>query len=364
LKEKTYALHLPFNGTSLGQCSFALCREIYKSDNDANLFHIGQPDYSSIVDGDEGDKFIKWINENSINSDEKHSRASKCLKLWHLHGSLESYSNSPALYTFYELDSPTKREINIAKNQSVVFMPSKHYADMFCNYGVNCVEAPLGFDSTVFTNAPIKYPDDRIVFTLAGKLEKRKHHLKILSAWAKKYGSNPNVYLNCAVYNNFMKKEDQSAMIGSALGGKKYHNINFLPWMQRNSDYNKFINSGHIVIAMSGGESWGIPEFSSVALGKHCVGLLAHGYKTWMNTENTVTVLPSGKTPAYDNIFFQEGSPYNQGNIFDFNDDEFIDACEVAIENYRKSPINQSGLELQQKFTWKNTLDIIEKNLN
>jgi hypothetical protein len=169
--------------------------------------------------------------------------------------------------------------------------------------------------------------------------------------------------LNCAIYNNFLKPEDQSAMIGQALEGKRYFNINFLPWMPNNTDYNKFLNANHIMIAMSGGETWGLPEFTSVALGKHCVGLKAHGYKDWMNEDNSVCITPNGKIPAYDNMFFREGQPFNQGNIFDFSVDDFLDACDVAIEKVKSNSVNSAGLKLQEEFTWEKTTNLILENI-
>ena len=104
--------------------------------------------------------------------------------------------------------------------------------------------------------------------------------------------------------------------------------------MPQNKVYNDYLNSADIVLGMSGGEGWGLPEFHSVGLGKHAVILNATSYKEWANTDNAVMIEPSGKTEIYDNKFFIKGAPFNQGSIFDFNEDEFIAGCEKAIENY------------------------------
>jgi hypothetical protein len=356
-----FALNFPFNKTSLGQCSNNIAREIYKKNIKTDIFHIGQPDHSML---EKEEPFVKWIVENSIKSEENHSKKNPVLKLWHIMGSMESVSEKQYLYTFYELDKPTPREINILKNQEMVFLPSTHFAELFKSYNINCAAVPLGFDSNTFSRIEVKYPDDRICFGLAGKLEKRKHHFKILNAWAKKYGNRHDVYLNCAIYNNFLKPEDQSAMIGQALEGKKYFNINFLPWMDSNENYNQFLNANHIILAMSGGETWGLPEFTSVALGKHCVGLKAHGYKDWMNEDNSVCISPNGKIQSYDNIFFREGQPFNQGDIFDFSVDDFLDACDTAIQKVKNNPMNLNGIKLQQEFTWEKTTNLILENIN
>ena len=108
---------------------------------------------------------------------------------------------------------------------------------------------------------------------------------------------------------------------------------------------------------MSGAEGWGLPEFHSLGLGKHGVILNAHGYKEWANENNSVLVEPNGKIDAYDEAFFQKGAPYNQGQIFDFDEDEFIHACEKVIEKVESNRVNEVGLKLQEDFTVEKTLD-------
>jgi len=129
--------------------------------------------------------------------------------------------------------------------------------------------------------------------------------------------------------------------------------------MQKNSMYNDFLNSSDIVIGMSGGEGWGLPEFQSVALGKYGVILNAHSYKEWANKDNATLVNPSGKIEAYDNLFFHRGAPFNQGNIFDFNEDEFINACELTIEKVKSQKTNKEGVKLQDQFSSEKMTDKI-----
>ena len=135
--------------------------------------------------------------------------------------------------------------------------------------------------------------------------------------------------------------------------------------MQKNSLYNDYLNSANIIIGMSGGEGWGLPEFQSVALGKHAVILNCSGYKDWANSENSTLIEPNGTKEVYDGLFFQKGGPFNQGNIFSFDSDHFIDACEKTIEKVKANPVNEEGLKLQEKFTYKKMvdkiLDVIEK---
>jgi hypothetical protein len=85
----------------------------------------------------------------------------------------------------------------------------------------------------------------------------------------------------------------------------------------------------------------------------------AHAYKGWANEKNSTLVNPSGKLEAYDGVFFHKGQPFNQGNIFDYDDDEFIAACEEAIKKVENNRVNEEGLKMQDEFTVEKTLDRI-----
>ena len=353
-----FALHLPLNGVSFGQVSTALLREFHQRGVQPCLFTIGQSDLSA---QDTAPDFNKWIESGIKKAFERHDRNTPIFKLWHLnHESLTSYSKEQTLFTFYELDNPTPIEVNIAKNQRSVAVSSNYTKEILESFGVkNCKYIPLGFDTNNFNVKKQDYLKGKIVFNLTGKLEKRKHHEKIIQAWLRKYGNNKDYVLQCAIANPFIKEENFKAKISGIMGGKSYFNINFLGLMQKNSLYNDFLNSGNIILGMSGAEGWGLPEFQSIALGKHGVILNATAYKEWANENNSVLIEPSGKEEAYDGVFFKKGGAFNQGNIYTFNEDDFIDGCEKAIERYKASPENSAGLELQDKFTYKNTVDAI-----
>lgn len=355
-----FALHLPINGVSFGQVSTALLREFHQRGVQPFLFTIGQVDLNS----QEADpKFNSWIQDCIKRSYENYKRDMPIFKLWHLNqDSLSSFSKEQTLFTFYELDHPTSFEVNIASNQKNLIFSSNYAKETFESFGsTNCHYVPLGFDKNNFNVKEGPYLEGKIVFNLCGKLEKRKHHKKIIQTWLKKYGNNKDYVLQCAIANPFIKEEDFKAQINQILGGKNYFNINFLGMMQKNLLYNDFLNSGNIVIGMSGAEGWGLPEFQSVALGKHGVILNATSYRDWANDNNVTLVEPNGKEDSADGMFFKRGAPFNQGSIYTFDEDAFIEGCEKAIEKYKSSPVNTEGLKLQDDFSYSNTVDKIQE---
>jgi len=349
-----YCLELPINAVSFGQVSTALLREVKGRGLDPCVFSIGDPSLSTQIKDED---FENWLKKNVLKSSTEHDRNNKSIKLWHLNGSLNSVSKEQILFTFYELDSPTKTEINIAKNNNLV-VSSKYSQQIFDSCGIKAHYVPLGFDSFNFKKINKSYfSDDRIVFNLCGKFEKRKHHQKIIQAWVKKFGLNKKYFLQCANYNTFLSKEDNQRISNDILQGNHVFNVNFVGFMPNNELYNDFLNSSDIIIGMSGGEGWGLPEFQSLCLGKHSVILNAHSYKDWANEENSTLVQPSGKIECYDNMFFHKGADYNQGNIFDWNEDDFISGCEEAIKKVESNRVNEAGEKLKDEFTFSKTLD-------
>ena len=360
----SFTLNLPVNSVSFGQVSSLILREVYKKNiNEFSLYPIGDNLDLSSQDLEEG--FIEFLRDKANNYLSKLKREDPCFKLWHLNGSIDSISDKRFLLSFYELDSPTKEEINIVKNQNRVFFSSKYTVDIFKTFGCKNVEyLPLAFDHYNFKKIEKNYFNDRIVFNLVGKLEKRKNHKKVIRAWIRKYGNNPKYHLQCAIYNPFFKEEDNKKLLSEILEGQNYFNISFLGFMQKNSMYNDYLNSANIIIGVSGGEGWGLPEFHSVAIGKHAIILNAHGYKEWANENNSILVNPNSKIEAYDGLFFNKGQSFNQGNIFTFDDDDFINACEEAVKRVEKNPVNLNGLELQEQFTSEKMVNNILNILN
>jgi hypothetical protein len=359
-----FSLNLPINSVSFGQVSTLLLRELFLKNKVVPISPIGQIDLSSQnIDKD----YAEWLQTNINLFLSKHSRNNKIFKLWHLNGSLESFSEKQVLFSFYELDSPTDVELNIVRNNHKVLFSSKYSIETFKKYGCSNVDyLGLAFDKYNFKRIEKEYFNDRIVFNLLGKLEKRKHHKKVIQTWLKKFGNDSRYHLQCAIFNPFLKPEDQQNLIQhSILENKHFFNISFLNFVQKNSDYNDLINSADIILGMSGGEGWGLPEFHSTAIGKHAVILNAHAYKEWANNDNSILVNPSSKIEVYDNMFFHKGQLFNQGNIYDFNEDEFIVACEKAIEKVQLSKLNKNGLKLQETFSSEkfadNVLSIMSK---
>lgn len=366
----SFNLNIPVNSVSFGSVSIALAREFYKKKLCPNVFLIGGADMSAQK---EDGQFSQWLQSGINKSLKSYSRESVNLKLWHINQSLESLSDRRFLYTFHETDRITDEEINILKNQDRVFVSSSYTKQVFEEGGLdNVVFAPLGFDSHNFFKTNKTYHEDGVIFWgHISKFEERKKTRRILQLWVKKYGNNRKHFLNIACYNPFFRKQDGQSLnqdefkqwlIQTVFGGVNYWNVNFVQYMKTNAEVNDMINSFDIAIGVAGNEGFDLGLFHAAALGKHVVSLNAHVYKDYLNDSNAVLIQPSSMTPASDGMFFHPGQPFNQGFWFDWKDEDFTDALEVAESHYLKSKVNFAGMELQKQ-TYTQTADIILKEM-
>lgn len=351
----------PINSVSFGNVSLNFMRELFKREVNVAHFPIGNPEagvYDKL-----SSEFKDWL-QSSVNKRFKLlDKDLPTLQLWHINGSENTITKNSFLYTFYEVDEPTETEKNIVNLHDKVIFSSSYAEKAFKSIGCeNVTSVPIGFDPDFFKTDK-EYLTDKVHFGLMGKWEKRKHTGKILRMWAKKYGNNYNYQLSCCVNNSFMKPEVLNQFINQALEGKQYGNINFLPFLKTNSEVNEFLNAIDIDLGgLSGAEGWNLPSFNATALGKWSIVLNATSHKDWASNSNSILLEPSGKIPCYDGQFFHQGHPFNQGNIYDFNEDQAIAKMEEA-ENKCKQE-NTEGLKLQKQFSYGKTVDKILEYLN
>ena len=345
----------PLNSLSLGNVTVNILKELMAKNVEVGLFPVGALDVKAY---DLGSEFSSYLQQSIDNRFDFLKKDIPSFRLWHLNGTENRKNPQQHLFTFYECNDPTKMEVTLAKAQDNVFFSSNYSANQFINKGCdNASYIPLGFDKT-FHNTEKKYLNDVIHFGLMGKFEKRKHTGRIIQTWAKKYGNNNKYQLTCCVTNPFFKPEDMQAVIQGVLEGKRYTNINFLPYLQKNSEVNELLNAIDIdLTGLSGGEGWNLPSFNATCLGKWSVVLNATSHKDWATAENSVLVEPEGEFECYDQVFFQKGAEFNQGTFYNWSEESVINAMDRAVE--KVGQVNTLGKDLGDQMTYSNTVDAI-----
>tara|TARA_Y100001938_G_scaffold65100_1_gene90484 strand:+ start:1987 stop:3081 length:1095 start_codon:yes stop_codon:yes gene_type:complete len=350
-----YSVEVVLNTLSIGQVSRCILQELHKAGHEPSIFIISN-NFDLSAEDEIDDDFVKWCKSGVAKANHSYSRKNPCLKIWHINGSHSSVSDNQSLFSFYELDNPTDSEINICRNQSNVIFSSQDSCDLFAKHDVNTKYVPLGFDSDYFKVVDKTFfLDDRIVFGLAGKFEKRKNHLLTIDSWAEAFGNNKDYYLSCALHNPFLSQEDHLKIKQRY---SNYWNIQINDRFPKNQQYNDYLNSIDIMLCPSGGEGWGLPEFQATALGAHAVVLNCSAYKGWANQDNAVLFEPlEEKIPANDGKFFVDGGPFNQGKLYTFAKETLISACEEAVARHKSNKVNEAGLKLQSDFTYTKTAE-------
>lgn len=354
---KDLIFHAPLNDTSIGNVSVAFLRELYNRDLNISLFPVSDVINLDVYD-DLDDGFISWVNQCFSNRFKSLSKDAPSLQVWHIRGSEKRISKNNFLYTFHETSKPTLSEINICKIHNKVFFSSEFSSNLFKCAGLdNCSSIPIGFDKC-FYKTHRNFSNKVKHFSLMGKFEKRKNTGNILRNWASRFGNDPNYQLSCLIVNRFIDSNKLNNLIGESLNGKVYSNINFLPFMEKNSEVNTILNSIDIdLTGLSGGEGWNLPAFNATCLGKWSCVSNCTSHKDWATKDNCILVEPDGTFNVDDGIFFQDGSEFNQGEFNSISDKLMISSFEEAL--IKSNNTNFEGEKLKAKFTYEKTVESI-----
>lgn len=356
-------LECPLNSLSFGQISYGITEWLFRNNYDVNLFPISNNcDLSAFDKAPAG--YEDWLRKSISNSLTNFKKTYPTLKIWHIHsgGHLGVVGTKQYLLTFHELDSLTETEVNILNQQEKVFVTSNYSKNIFEKYGVTVpvIYAPMGFDAIHTHTVPKKtITGNPITISVFGKAELRKHTFRVIKILAEKFGNNPNYRVNLHTHNSFFKNEEMIAMYNAVFNNQKPWNMTIYGFLPTNSHMNEAFNMCDIVVDMSGGESISIPSMCCVALGKHAVIHNCTAMKDWASYENAVLVEPYEKMPVYDGKFFAQGLQYNQGNIFSWKDDDFKSALDIAVERFKKNPVNEAGFELQKRYSFDSGASVI-----
>jgi len=350
-------VNAPINALSFGNVSVNILRELYKKNIDLIFFPIGEKVELSAYDKIDQD-FIKYLQERTNNRFEKIDKNIPSLKLWHIFGSESRYTKNQSLFTFHEVSEVTPVEKNLLNLQDSILVSSNYTKSIFELNGLsNVTYVPLGFD-TDFHLTNRSYLPEKIHFGLMGKFENRKNSSRIIKTWLKLFGNKSEYQLTCAITNQFLEKSRFQNELLKIMDGKYYNNVNFLPYMQMNSEVNDYLNSIDIDLGgLSGAEGWNLPSFNATALGKWSVVINATAHKDWATKDNSILIEPSSLKDCYDDIFFKKGQAFNQGQFFDISDEEMENAILKSV-SYAKTP-NPEGLKLQKQFTYEKTVETI-----
>ena len=353
----------PVNNLSFGNVCFGLSYEFFKRGISPNHFIIGQGADLSAFDKVEED--YKLYLQSCINKAFRNFKKNQpYFRLWHIFsGSWSKVSEPSYILTFHETDSLTDIEVNILNSYNKIFVTSSYSKKVFEDYGITSpvVHIKMGLDTLHYKPTNKKYFDDgRIVTSIFGKFEKRKKHKIAIQGWIKKFGGDKKYFLHLYIHNSFYKPEDMNKVYAEVFNNQPPpFNVQIFPFQPTNSLFNDCLNATDIVIDLSGGESISIPTLTALYLKKHVVAHYCTVMKDYLTEENSVLIYSNGKESCHDGVFFHSNQPFNQGNFYTFNEDDYLLALDEVVERYNKNPINEVGNKVKDDYNYSQAADKI-----
>ena len=187
----------------------------------------------------------------------------------------------------------------------------------------------------------------------------------------KHYAGNPAHHLTLCINNPFYDKArtgfDMNDVYSSLFQSRNWQkdkpfNVNVLPPLKTNIEMNQVYNALDIDLSgLSSSEGWGIPAHTATSLGKWSCVLNATAHKDWATEENSILIKPEPQMQeVYDNVFFQKGRQFSQGNVYTVTEQMIEEAFKRAE---KKAKIhNGAGRKLAETQTYIKTVDqILEK---
>lgn len=360
-------LECAINSLSYGQITYGVLNELYNRNVFPNIFpRMNQVDLAAYdtASARYKEQLQIGINKAYVN----YNKSTPYLNIWHIHGGSWAKISEPSyLLTFHELDSLTKAEVNIVNSYNKVFVTSTYSKQVFEDSGVNIpvIAIPLGIDTTqTFTINKPYLTGQATVWSIIGKFENRKHTKRAIQGWIKLYGGNPLHRLHLFITNPFVKQEQMNQIFADIFNNAPLpSNVILFGYQPTNSLMNDAFNATDIIIDMSGGEALSLPSLSCVALGKHAVIHNCTAMKDWANSENAVLVEPSGVIPVYDNMFFRPNEPFNQGNIYTWEESDYLKGLQNGYSRWLQNKTNEAGKQLTQSYNYSVGTNIILKEI-
>lgn len=351
---KTLNLYCPITPhTGYGITSTNILKSILEEHN-VHLFAIGSPQ----VESNEDKQILVDCINNANNS---YSKNNPCLKIWHQFDLASRIgSGKYGALIFFEIDQFKPLEINSMNNTDCIFVASKWAKEVVENSGVNVpvVVSPLAVNSEVFY--PVKDIHEPYRFINIGKWEIRKGHDILIEAFNAAFTKEDNVELWMMNNNPFLSPEKNKIWENLYTSSKLGDKIKILPRVATHKEVAQMINQTDCGVFPARAEGWNNEILEVMATDKPVITTNYSAHTEYCNNDNAYLIDIDKLVPAKDDHFFQAGF----GNWADLGRKQFEQLVEhmryVYKNNIRQNP---SGLATSKQYTWKNTADILTKEL-
>ena len=258
-----------------------------------------------------------------------------------------STSELKICYTMIESDGVPPMWVKfLNKYYDMVVVPDPWLIKVYQNAGVTkpIFVVPLGVMLERFLDQPLKTESGKpFTFGLSAGFWERKNHIKLLSAFKKKFANNPEFKLK--LHGRFGPYRDQ---VEAAVKQANLSNVELsvAPFTQK--DYLSFMTSLDCYVFPSKGEGFSITPRESIALGIPCVLTNNSVHKTIIQSGLVTPVACPKATPAFYEVFKAK-----YGNFYDCSEDELAKAMVDVADNYpAKLEQLKGGRDWVKQYLW------------
>lgn len=350
-------LNVPINGTGYGITStnIALSLDLIE-DLEVSLFPIGNRIHLL-------EQHHQPILASMIENSKTFGYDAPCLKIWHQHD-LASGIGKGDYYVmpFFEVDKLPANEIHQINGADVMFTPSHWSKRVLEENGVNIpiYVCPLGVDEQVFKPrtglTPIK---QNYTFIHVGKWEKRKGQDFLIKAFETAFTPQDDVELRLVPFNPFLTKEETEQWLEYVNKSPMRDKIKIYDRLPTQYDLANVISESDCGVYLSRAEGWNneIPE--TMIMNKPVIATNYSAHTEYCTPDNCYLVDIDELEPAYDGKWFNGFG--NWAKLGEKQLEQTVEHMRFVYNN--KVDTNPSGVVTGKKYSWKNTVSIIDSVL-
>lgn len=340
----------PINNTGYGIASLNIVKELSKL-HDISYFPIGQPGVNSQEDYDIVMQLLR-------NQDQRLDINAPYIKIWHQFDLGDHFGRGRYYaYPFFELDTFNDREKKHLSIPDELFVSSEWAKKVIIDNGISSTinVVPLGVDLNIFNyQIPKTRTDNKYVFLTIGKWEVRKSHKLLPYIFKKAFPTEKDVelwILASEKTNSYSTPQE----LNEWKNLYRAENIKVFTGLKSHSDVANLISNSDCGLYISRAEGWNLELLETMGMNKPAIATNYSAHTEFCNSDNCYLVEIDELEPAQDGKAFT-----GQGNWAKIGEKQIDQTIEYMRYVYKNRITNNlSGLKTAQKYTWKNSADIM-----
>lgn len=355
-------LQVPINSLGYGIVGYNIWKELRKL-KDVTLWPIGGQVH---LPNEQAHKLTEEIQQDILKQ-KGYSSIFPTLKVWHENQLAEHVGRGSLFaYPFFEINKFDMQRKTHLESVDYLFVSSEWAKDIVLDQtslmSNDIIVAPCGVDTSIFKPLGQSMLPECVFFN-CGKWEIRKGHDVLMKAFTDAFpDGSERVELWMMTQNPFLNDDEKNYWHSLMRADLR---IRHVPRVTYQEELNKIMNKAFCGVFPSKAEGWNLELLEMMACGKHVIATNYSAHTEFCNSNNSFLIDIVEEENAFDGKWFKgdcgtwaslEGSAY----------DQLVEHMRQVYRMWQsnKGIVNSGGVETAQKFSWKNTVKIIEENIH